>query len=94
MTTSKPDLPPDTVNWKDTGCELFPACLNCPLPHCIEEEPRGKQKLQLNHRNSRMAELKRRGESIGEIARLFRVSQRTVQRALAGGSAAGGVRNG
>jgi len=83
MTIVKLDLPPDTINWKDTGCELFPACLNCPLPRCIEEEPRGKQRLKLNDRDSRIAELKRQGKRVAEIARLFKVSQRTVQRALA-----------
>ena len=35
------------ANWKDGGCDLHPACLECPLPKCIEEEPRGRQKRRL-----------------------------------------------
>ena len=76
------ELLPDDINWQDSGCELFPSCLNCPLPRCIEEEPRGKQRLRMLARANRMAQLKRQGKSTAEIAGLFKVSQRTVQRAL------------
>jgi hypothetical protein len=74
---------PDNTEWRDEGCEFFPACLACPLPRCIEEEPRARQRLKMIARSSRMAKLKRDGKSIMEIALLFQVSQRTVQRALA-----------
>jgi len=74
---------PGEVSWRDEGCELFPSCLNCPLPRCIEEEPRGKQRLRMLARARRMAELRRAGKSIKQIAELFGVSKRTVQRALA-----------
>ena len=77
------DFLPDDIDWPDMGCEVFPSCLNCPLPRCIEEEPGGKQKLRALARASEMAKLKRDGSSIAEIARLFKVSNRTVQRALA-----------
>ena len=90
---SKPVLLPDDSNWKDNGCELFSACLSCPLPNCVEEEPRGKQRLRLLARAERMAELRRQGKSTGEIAELFRVSRRTVQRVLSSRKATGGVRN-
>lgn len=83
---------PDDVNWQDNGCDVNPACLSCPLPQCIEEEPRGKQKLRMLHRASHMAQLKHQGKSTREIATLFRVSQRTVQRVLAAGEGKAGVR--
>ena len=82
MLTREFDIIPDDVNWKDTGCEIFPSCLNCPLDRCMEEEPRGRQKLRMMARSNRMTELRDRGKSISEIARYFQVSQRTVQRAL------------
>jgi hypothetical protein len=84
---------PDDSNWKDKGCELSPSCLNCSLPRCIEEEPRGKQRLRMLARTSRMAQLEHQGKSTREIARLFHVSQRTVQRALSPRKATGGMRN-
>jgi len=75
------DLLPEEINWRDEGCEVFGSCLNCPLPRCVEEEPRGQQKLRLTVRNERMAELRRSGKSIKEISGLFGVSRRTVERA-------------
>lgn len=83
MLTREFDIIPDDVNWKDTGCEIYPSCLNCPLDKCMEEEPRGRQRLRMLARSTRIAELKDQGKSISEIARYFQVSPRTVQRALA-----------
>ena len=82
MSLSELDLLPEDVNWQDKGCELFPSCLDCPLPQCIEEEPRGKQKLRMSARTRRMKELRQDGNSVAEIACLLDVSKRTVQRAL------------
>ena len=76
------DLLPDDINWRDGGCEFFPSCLNCPLPKCVEDEPRGQQRLRMAARKRRMMELRRRGKSVKDIAGLFGVSKRTVQRAL------------
>ena len=91
--TTDLELLPDDINWKDRGCEFFSACLSCPLPRCIEERPRGKQRLRMLARASQMAQLKRQGRSTAEIAKLFNVSKRTVQRVLSPRKATGGVRN-
>ncbi len=82
MVGSELDLLPDEINWRDEGCEVFQSCLSCPLPRCVEEEPRGQQRLRLAARNKRMVELRQSGKSVRGIAGLFGVSQRTVQRAL------------
>jgi DNA-binding NarL/FixJ family response regulator len=82
MVGSELDLLPEEIDWRDEGCEVFPSCLSCPLPRCVEEQPRGQQRLKMSARRRRMAELRRRGKSVKEIADLFGVSQRTVQRAL------------
>ncbi|HEX7364252.1 MAG TPA: helix-turn-helix domain-containing protein [Dehalococcoidia bacterium] len=76
------DLVPDDINWRDHGCEFFPSCLNCPLPKCVEDEPRGQQRLRMAARQRRMTELRYIGKTVTEIAALFCVSTRTVQRAL------------
>jgi len=83
MVHSEPETLPQDIAWRDEGCDLFPSCLSCPLPRCIEEEPRGKQKLRMLDRASKMAGLKQNGKSIEEIASAFEVSTRTVQRAIA-----------
>jgi DNA-binding transcriptional ArsR family regulator len=76
------DLLPEEFPYEDKGCELFSSCLNCPLPDCLEEEPWGKERFLKRRRAQRMLELKREGKSVKEIARIFEVSPRTVQRWL------------
>jgi methylphosphotriester-DNA--protein-cysteine methyltransferase len=82
MISGELDLLPDEVEWRDEGCELFPSCLNCPLPRCVEDEPRGQQRLRMAARKRRMVELRQMGRGVKEIAELFGVSKRTVQRAF------------
>ena len=76
------DLLPEEFPYQDGGCELFPSCLSCPFSHCIREEPWGKEKFLKRRRAERMMELKKEGKSIKEIARIFELSPRTVQRWL------------
>jgi hypothetical protein len=66
----------------DQGCEVFPSCLNCPLPRCLEEEPWAKHRFLKGMRAQRMLELRGEGKSLLEIAGMFDVSTRTVLRAL------------
>jgi len=73
-------LLPEEFPYEDKGCELWPHCLDCPFPNCIKEEPWGKERFLHRRRAERMAELKEQGKSTGEIARIFGVSSRTVQR--------------
>ena len=52
------------------------------FPTCIREEPWGKERWLKLRRTERMMELKGEGKSTEEIARIFGVSIRTVQRWL------------
>jgi hypothetical protein len=70
------------VNWKDVGCDLHPACLECPLPRCVEEEPRGRQRKKMEGRSAVMRQMRRQGRSVREIAAAFALNVRTVQRAI------------
>jgi hypothetical protein len=76
------DLLPEEFPYKDKGCELFHSCLECPFPDCLREEPWGKERFLKSRRARRMLELKRDGKSVREIARIFEVNPRTVQRWL------------
>jgi hypothetical protein len=87
MVGSELDLLPEEIDWRDEGCVVFSSCLNCPLPRCVEEEPRGQQRLRLAARKKRMVELRQGGKSVTDIAGLFGVSKRTVERALRAKSA-------
>jgi len=82
MVITGPDVLPQDIQWRDQGCELFPSCLNCPRSRCIEEEPRGKQKVRSQARARGMAALRDEGKTVRQIAGVYGVSVRTVQRAL------------
>ena len=76
------ELLPEEFPYEDEGCELCSSCLNCPFPDCLEGEPWGKARFLKRRRAEKMLELKKAGKSVGEIARIFGVSPRTVQRGL------------
>ena len=77
------DLPPEYCRYQDDGCDLASSCLDCPFPHCIYEQPRGRQRWLKKSREREMIRLfTTGGKGIKELAVIFGVSQRTVQRAL------------
>ena len=77
------DLPPEYCRYRDEGCELSPACLNCPLPRCVYDEPGGTGQRQRRLRDEEVLRLRGlEGQSTPELARRFRVSQRTIYRII------------
>ena len=76
------DLPPEYCHYHDEGCEFADSCLNCPLPMCVYDEPRGKQRFLKRQRAGEMARLFTEGKGTRELAQIFGVSQRTIQRTL------------
>jgi len=84
------DLPPEYCRYQDDGCELATAslghkssCLSCPFTRCIYDEPGGRQSFLKEGRAREMVKLfTTEGKGIKELALMFGVSQRTVQRAL------------
>jgi hypothetical protein len=87
--------------YRDEGCNLFPSCLTCPLPHCRYDVAGGARTMLNRVRDDEIRRLRLdAGMEVDEIARRFRVSRRTVFRVLqhtprAGGTGrAGGRTNG
>ena len=77
------DLPPEYCQYLDEGCEFSAQCLNCRLPVCVYDEPGGKQRLLKRRRALEMARLHRQeNKTVRNLASIFGVSVRTVQRAL------------
>ena len=77
------DLPPEFCRYHDEGCESASSCLNCPLPLCVYDEPGGRQRLLKRQRGQEMVRMyTTEGKGVKELAETFKVSQRTVQRAL------------
>jgi hypothetical protein len=79
------DLRSEYCRYQDDGCEFAESCLNCPLPVCIYEESGGKRRFLKRQRDKEMARLHaNEGKGVSELAQIFGVSKRTVQRALKG----------
>ncbi len=77
------DLPPEYCRYRDEGCEFADSCLNCSLPQCVYEQSRGRQHWLKRLREREMIRLFiSKGKGVKELAAMFGVSQRTVQRAL------------
>lgn len=76
------DLPPEYCHYRDEGCELGESCLNCCLPICIYDEPRGRQRWLKKERNREIVRLYGEGKTTHDLAKMFSISRRTVQRAL------------
>jgi hypothetical protein len=77
------DLPPEYCHYKDEGCELADSCLDCPFPDCIYSQPRGKQHWLKELRDGEVLRLfTTQGKGVKELALMFGVSRRTIQRIL------------
>jgi len=77
-----PDLPPEYCHYRDEGCEYAGSCLGCPFPQCLYDEPRGRQRWLKDLRNREINRLFAGGWGVKELALMFGVSQRTIQRTL------------
>ena len=80
------DLPPEYCRYRDDGCEFVSSCLDCPFARCVYEERGGRRSWLKGLRDKEVVRLfDTEGKGIKEVALIFGVSQRTVQRALKGG---------
>jgi hypothetical protein len=76
------DLPPEFIRYRDEGCEYGAKCLDCPFTKCLYEEPGGKERYFKSRRNMEILKQSREGKPTREIAVIFGVSERTVQRVV------------
>jgi hypothetical protein len=77
------DLPPEYCHYRDEGCDLADSCLNCPFSRCIYDQSGGKQRWLKRLRDREIVRLaSSEGKGVKELATMFRLSQRTVQRVL------------
>ena len=74
---------PEEQEYRDEGCELSPSCLRCHLPRCKYDVPRDGREEHRRERDRLLIEARyREGLPVGEVARKFGLSQRTVYRIL------------
>jgi hypothetical protein len=62
------------------GCDVYPLCLECPLPRCLYEELGGKKRALREKRNEEIRRLFRKGIGVGELAFAFHLSFRSIYR--------------
>lgn len=87
MRRARRDALPEHTQYTDTGCDVHPSCLTCPLVRCRYDEPGGARKVLSEDRDRAIVSMKREGVPVDAIALRFGVSRRTVFRALARGRA-------
>jgi DNA-binding CsgD family transcriptional regulator len=72
--------PANEIEYQDTGGDLYPSCLNCPLPKCrYDHRGSGAKGLE---RRQRILALSTQGKCSKEIALIVGISKRTVQRVI------------
>ena len=80
---ARSDALPEYVSYADTGCDLYPSCLSCPLPQCRYEVNGGATAmLRIGRDASILAAARRSGTTVDDLARTFGLSRRTSFRVL------------
>ena len=77
------DSLPEQFPYRDSGCEVSPSCLECPLPACKYDDPAAYYRDIRESRDREIVDARRvDGKSVPQIASHFGLSQRTVHRVL------------
>jgi hypothetical protein len=80
------DALPEYTDYADRGCDLYPSCLNCPLPRCRYEEAGGAPAILRGGRDASILRLAREeGVDVARLADMFGLSRRTIFRVLRAG---------
>ena len=73
---------PENYNYRDTGCELAPSCLECPLATCKYDDPAYGRSGRTMFRDREIVRLRTQGSRVSEIAKSVCTSERTVYRVI------------
>ena len=77
------DALPEHTRYRDRGCDLYPSCLHCPLPHCRYDVPGGARTMLNRVRDEEIRRLRHDLDlPVDEVARRCGISRRTVFRVL------------
>lgn len=80
---SRIDALPEYTDYQDTGCDLYPSCLSCPLPKCRYEDPGGAAAMLRTGRDANIVRLSdEHGMTVDRLAEMFGLSRRTIFRVL------------
>ena len=76
------DALPEHLEYRDSGCDLAPSCLRCPLVRCRYDEPGGARALLQSSRDEAVQRRREEGVGIDGLAAEFGLSRRSVFRIL------------
>jgi hypothetical protein len=77
------DALPEYTHYVDSGCDIHPSCLTCPLERCRYDAVGGARAIRGEERDRRIvASWRAGGRTVGALASEFQVSRRTVFRVL------------
>src|SRR4051812_15265866 len=76
------DREPELTHYQDDGCFVWHACLSCPLPQCIYDNPRGPRIALHYYRDVEINRMWRQGWTSRTLAARFGLSRRQVFRIL------------
>lgn len=81
---SRRDALPEASEYRDTGCEVAPSCLRCPLPQCRYDTDRtaAERARQSAERKAEILSLHEAGVAAPEIAARVGVTPTTVYRTI------------
>jgi hypothetical protein len=73
-----PDRPPELTHYRDEGCRFWHACLSCPFPRCLYEEPGGAARALNAYRDGEIRRMFAAGRPAVEIAEEFGLTRGSV----------------
>ncbi len=80
------DALPENLEYRDSGCDLYPSCLHCPLPRCRYDDRAGAAGMLRTGRDASILRLAERdGMPVDRLAEMFGLSRRTIFRVLRSG---------
>ena len=71
---------PENYDYTDTGCDLAPSCLECPLALCKYDDPNWGRRNRTIMRDQEIVRLRGQGLKVSQIAKIVKTSERTVYR--------------
>ena len=74
----------DSYLYRDDGCRLFHACLECPLPKCRYDTHIAGARTDTATRNAEVLSYYHQGIDLERLASGFNISKRTVYRIVSG----------
>ena len=77
------DTVPEFYHYEDTGCEVSPSCLHCPLPQCKYDDPIWFQHYRRIARDLKvLTTIRSEGLTVEQAAERFSVTARTIFRVM------------